>query len=374
MAEISERLLGAGASAKNDWAHASAATSLEFTGEAQIRRGVEVAIGISALASADAGLSKFIDATVRGNAFAEAQASLQLQLPLNLFDEFGVRVGAQAVAQAAAGIEVGLGLSVGDFIALLGVNSESQGLPVELVKLLLDEATMGGKFEVHVAASAMAYASIVIAGKVIDDAGFHITADAGLGLAAGVGFSGGLDIGIRDFRKFYGRAVDRTLTGVVDGIEALLPVEAAHLMPTVRALAPVAAASLRVAYELGDFIAKNSPPNTHQGALDLSNHCVGIILEEAQRFLFNRFLESGLRGFQILITTDIPSLAAGAWDALRPQRQALANVLYRIPDDPFQPTQENAEYWAGLIGRATDLIGQLPVPMSGDLVPTFHRA
>src|SRR4249920_414463 len=102
MAEISERLLGAGAEAKNDWAHASASTSLTFTGEARIRRGVEVAIGISALASADAGLSRFIDATVRGNAFAEAEASLRYQLPLNLFDQFGLTIGAQAVAQAAA--------------------------------------------------------------------------------------------------------------------------------------------------------------------------------------------------------------------------------------------------------------------------------
>ena len=108
MPSISQPLLGAGAQAKNDWAKAEAATSLTFTGEAQFRRGVEIAIGLNALASADAGLSRFVDAAVRGNAFAEATASLQLQLPLNLFDDFGLAIG----AQAAAGIEAGLGLSI----------------------------------------------------------------------------------------------------------------------------------------------------------------------------------------------------------------------------------------------------------------------
>jgi hypothetical protein len=108
MANISQQLLGAGASAKNDWTKAQAETSLTFTGHAEFRRGFEIEIGLNALATADAGLTKFIDATVRGNAFAEAKAGLQLQLPLNLFDQFGLAVGAQAVAQAAAGIEAGL--------------------------------------------------------------------------------------------------------------------------------------------------------------------------------------------------------------------------------------------------------------------------
>ena len=71
--------------------------------------------------------------------FAEAKAALRVQLPLNLFKDFGLTIGAQAVAQAAAGIEVGLGLAIGDFIALLRENPESEGLPIELVVLLLHE-------------------------------------------------------------------------------------------------------------------------------------------------------------------------------------------------------------------------------------------
>jgi hypothetical protein len=368
MASISEPLLGAGASAKNDWGRAEAATSLTFTGEAQFRRGFEIAIGLNALASADAGLSKFVDAAVRGNAFAEATASLRGQMPLNLFDEFGLAIGAQAVAQAAAGIEAGLALSAGDFIALLGQNRDSMGLPLDLVALLLDEATLGGKFEIHVAAAAMAYASIQITGKVVKEAGFRVTADAGLGAAAGVGFGGSLDLGIRDFRKFYGRAVDLAVNSIVDQLSRLLPDDLKPLLPRIRALAPVAATALRVAYEIGDYLAKDLPKTPHQDALDLSNHCVGVVLEEAQRFLFGQFLEAGLRSLQRLVARDVPHLAQGAWNRLMPQRRALADVLYRMPAEPFQPTDQNAAYWSELIAKATDLVAQLPTTTGAEVI------
>ena len=109
-------------------------------------------------------------------------------------------MGAQAKAQAAAGIEVGLGLKVGDFIQLVRENPEALGLPLELILLLLEEVSVGGIVEVHVAASAMAYASITITGNVIDQpgrpAGFYYTVDAGLGLAAGVGSAIGLVVGV----------------------------------------------------------------------------------------------------------------------------------------------------------------------------------
>jgi hypothetical protein len=367
MADFSQPLLGAGAEAKNDWAHASAETGVTFTGFGEVRRGFEIEIGINALATADAGLSNFIDATVRGNAFAEAKASLRCQLPLNLFKDFGIVIGAQAVAQAAAGIQVGLGLAIDDFIVLLRQNPESQGIPIDLVLLLLDEATIGGNFEVHVAASAMAYASIQIAGEIVENPGFHYLVDAGLGLAAGVGFSGGLDLGIRNFRRFYGRAVDLTVDSVVEGLTPALSQSQPQLLRVLQAVSPASKMSLRIAYEIGDYIARNRPSPNQQGAVDLSNHCVGILLEEAQRFLFGRFLEAGLKSLERLVLEDIPTLPAGVWEQLRPQRVALANVLFRMPADPFQPTNENASYWAELITSALDLVARLATPL-GDKV------
>ena len=149
---LSQPLLGAGAAAHNDWASASARTSLDFSARAEFKRGINVVIGLEALAQADAGIAQFVAATVRGNAFAEAEAGVQIQFPLNLFQSFGLAVGAQAKAQAAAGIEVGLGVVVGDFIELIERDPEAVGIPFELVLLLLEEVNLGGKFEVHVAA------------------------------------------------------------------------------------------------------------------------------------------------------------------------------------------------------------------------------
>lgn len=368
MASLSQPLLGAGASAKNDWGRARAATSLTFTGNAEFRRGFELEIGLNALATADAGLSRFIDASVRGNAFAEARVNLQCQFPLNLFEQFGLAVGAEAVAQAAAGIEVGLGLVVGDFVALIRQNPESHGLPLDLLVLLLEEAKVGGHFEVHVAATAMAYASVQIVGEVVKDPGFHIQVDAGLGLLAGVGFSGGLDLGLRDFRRFYGRAVDRTVGSVVEGLSRSLAARNEPLLPVVKAMAPVASASLRLAYELGAYIVQHSPAQNRQEASNLANHCVGIVLEEAQRFLFQQFVEAGLRSFERLVSQQVPTLGRGVWDGLLPQRRALADALRAIPAEPFQPIPANVAYWSALIARATDLIAPLPPAASTDVV------
>src|SRR5712692_6777909 len=375
---LNQPLLGAGASAGNDWSSASAATALNFTGQAQFKRGFIVAIGLDALATADASLSKFVAATVRGNAFAEAQASLQLRFPLNLFDSFGLAVGAQAKAQAAAGIEVGLGLKIGDFILLVRQNAEALGLPLELILLLLEEVDILGIVEVHVAASAMAYASVTITGNVIDKpgkpAGFYYTVDAGLGLAAGIGFSARAGAGFKDFRHFYGRAVDRTVDVTLADVAALLPADQPAVAAILDALAPVAKTAFRTAYEVGHYIATNSPGTSQADALNLANHCVGMVLEEAQRFLFHRFLQTGLSGISDFVTHEAAALASGVWNGLKPKRQALATALYRMPAEPFEPTQDNINYWRDLLTQGLNLVAALPGTTGDKLTRGFALA
>ncbi len=361
---LGQPLLGAGAAARNDWASASARTALDFTAKAEFKRGVNAVIGIEALASADAGLSQFIAATVRGNAFAEATAGVQVQFPLNLFDNFGVAVGAQATAQAAAGIEAGLGLAVRDFVELIESDPDATGIPFELILLLLEEVDCGGKAEVHVAASAMAYASLQITGAVIDrpgrPAGFQYLVDAGLGLAAGVGFSGGLQLGFKDFRHFYGRAVDLCVDRTAADLKALLADGGPPAQALAGAFAPVAKVALRLAYELGDFIIKNNPANSSAATLTLTNHCVGIILEETQRFLLERFVESGLGAARRALQGGAGTLTGQAWDALLPQRRALADRLRAMPEDPFQPDAANRAYWRSLQQEMLAFAGGLP--------------
>jgi hypothetical protein len=213
----------------------------------------------------------------------------------------------------------------------------------------------------------MAYASVQIVGEVVKDPGFHVFVDAGVGLAAGVGFSGGLSLGLRDFRRFYGRAVDRTIGTVTEGLSASLIVDHATLVPIVKAMAPIAATALRVAFEIGSYIAKNNPGNTKQDAFHLANHSVGIVLEEAQRFLFERFIEAALTTFQRLVEREVPTLGRGVWDGLLPQRRALADSLRAMPAEPFQATSDNATYWADLIGKAANLVAGLPSSASAEV-------
>src|SRR5690349_8605 len=96
--DLSQPLLSAGASAKCDFAAAQARTGLDFDLDLQFKRGAKLEIGLGAYADASAELSKFIRASIEGTAFAEARAGVQLQLPLNLFDEFGFSAKAEAIA------------------------------------------------------------------------------------------------------------------------------------------------------------------------------------------------------------------------------------------------------------------------------------
>jgi hypothetical protein len=140
-------------------------------------------------------------------------------------------------------------------------------------------------------------------------------------------------------------------------------------MPVLRALVPVAGTCFRVAYEIGDFLANQQQQAKHdpQGAANICNHVVGIILEEAQRFLFNRFVDVGLRSIERLVTDDVPNLAQGLWDGLLPQRRALADVLRRMPAEPYQPTDDNLSYWSDLIARTASLIAALPSSASDEV-------
>src|SRR5690349_21366126 len=148
--DYSQPILGAGASAQTDFAAAQARTALNFRGTARLKRGINIELGLEAFADASAELSKFVQASIEGTAFARAKAGVQLQLPLNLFGEFGLAARAEAIAEAAAGVGVDLGLTIGDFILLAQRDQDLIGLPLELLLLFLEEVSIGGAFEVNV--------------------------------------------------------------------------------------------------------------------------------------------------------------------------------------------------------------------------------
>ena len=107
-------------------------------------------VGLEAFADASAGISKFIKASMEGDRFARAKAGVRLELPLNLFKEFGFSVRAEAIAEAAAGLKADLGISVGDFILLVKRDPNMIGFPLEIFLLFLEEVQIGGEFEINV--------------------------------------------------------------------------------------------------------------------------------------------------------------------------------------------------------------------------------
>lgn len=121
-----------------DWGQASASGKLNLLAAAELRRGLNLGIGAEALVELSGSVRKFraVDANAQASAAARVQA--QVQVPLDLFSEAGFALRLQAVAEAAVGISLGVGLSVGDFLALAEANPRMKGAPLRLLALLLE--------------------------------------------------------------------------------------------------------------------------------------------------------------------------------------------------------------------------------------------
>lgn len=367
---FSQPVLGAGANAKTDYAAAQANAGLNFIGSARFKRGLKAELGLRAFIEGSASFSKFINAGIEGTAFARAQAGIQLQLPLNLFDEFGLSARAEAIAEAAAGIEASLGISIGDFILLAKNDAALTGLPLEIFIMFMEEVSIGGKFELNVSFTAKAHASLSVSGTVIekpgDKAGFYYTATAGAGLAKGVGM--GLKAGaeFRDFRRFYGRAVNKSVDTTISEILYKLPKESINSFPipeidlraALEAFGAISKMALRIAYESGVKISEYKPGNSKADNARLCEEVIKVFLEESQRFLISKILESGFNSFREILEEKISSIPAGIWNSssVKKLRKDLAATLLSMPDEPFNPTAENIDYWTKLVQNAVNFL------------------
>ena len=117
-ARLDQDVFAAGGTVATDWAQAGGNAQVSVAAGAQVRRGLNLDLGIQALASVDASVGKFLSAEVSGQASASASVTAQIQAPMNLFQEMGFAVRLQAIAELAAAVQVGLGLKIGDFLEL----------------------------------------------------------------------------------------------------------------------------------------------------------------------------------------------------------------------------------------------------------------
>jgi hypothetical protein len=366
--ELTGNLLGASANfTADDWLNAGASAGFDFTLAANLRRGIDVGAGAQALVALDASIRKFIAADVTGEAHAAARVGARVQVPLDLFDEAGAVVRAEAVAEAAASISLAIGLSIGDFLELAGNDPHMRGVPLQLLRILLEETTIQGGVMAKASAAAMAYASIAMTGRLIESGdnkpGFTVAAEAGVGLKAGAGFKVFARLGVDDPRRLIRRTIDIAVDETLAAASAAVPED---IKPLVAELRTPAKIGLRSAVEVGFALAEQAAAGSFNpdAGPALALRCVQVALEEAQRDLLERVTELAIN----TLRTSLPHLPItdASWAQCQAQRNALASLLDACPLEPFEDTAANRQYWLDLARAAADVGAALGTPSQGD--------
>ncbi len=338
----------------DDWGSVAGGGSLDMRAEAELKRGFDLELGAEALVSIDASVAKFLTADLRGQANAAARVKAQVQVPLDLFSEAGVAIRLQAIAEAAASIELGIGLQTGDFLALAETDPRMRGVGLRLLAALFAEAKISGGVRAKAAVSAMAYANIALTGTVLPPpggkAGFTVAAEAGLGLKAGAGYRVFVTFGLDQPSRLVRRCTDILVDEVLDrvGDHLLNPAERV-LLDELRTPAKIA---IRVCYELGAELGRN-PNFAGARAEVVAQRCAEVALEEAQRYLLDRLADMGFTQFQTAFQA--LNYAENTWNAAQPERFALADRLTAAPEDPFEPTATAQAFWVGVVADGVSL-------------------
>ncbi len=367
--DANKNILSAGASyAADDWASVGAEASLDFQLEAQLRRGIDLGIGAEAGVRIEGGLQKYLSADVQGQASAAARVRAQVEVPLDLFDEAGLAIRLQAIAEAAAGVSLGIGLKVGDFIALAETDPRMRGVPLDLLKVFLHELEIQGGVMAKAAAAAMAYANLAITGRLIksgaDLPGFTIAAEAGVGLKAGAGFKVFARFKVADPRRLIRRSIDIAVDGGIDAVvRQIADRSARRLLDELRTPAKIA---LRTTFELGLTLAENQGTFSTNDGGKVALRCVQVALEETQRYVLERAVDFASGQLRAALR-DI-GFSNARWQAARPERRALADRLRALPEEPFEATQANRDYWHAVITEtiavAAALSGNNAIPVA----------
>ncbi|MEM7119181.1 MAG: hypothetical protein AAF614_42580 [Chloroflexota bacterium] len=348
--DLSQSLITAEADVTaGDWGKAAAGLSLDIQAQATLNRGIDVQLGASALAELSASFSKFVAADAELRAAASARLKGQIQAPLDLFNESGMAVRLQAVAEASILVRLALGLNFGDFLALAEQDPNIQGVPAELLRIFLEESEVQAGVLGKAAFSAMAYANLVISGRLVatDDfpAGFTVAGEYGMGLKGGVGFQLFANIGFKDTGRAIRRTVDVLVDAAMTEMQAYVPDPAQReILSFFRAPAKMV---LRAGFEVGYALAESAPTFATDGG-DLAERTVQVLMEELQRFILEQLNTLGTLLFKrALAELNIPQKR---WEDSKPQREHFAQLLRALPPDPFDVTDaNNVAYWAELV-------------------------
>lgn len=358
MPSVEQSILSASANYDADNWDSGATGDLVFRAVAQPKRGINLELGIGALAQVDAAFHKFLSADLEARAEASARLKGQIQVPMDLFSEAGLAVRLQAVAEAGVSVRLGIGLSTGDFLELAESDPRIRGASAKLLHIFLEELEIQGGVLAKAAISAMAYVNVSVIGRLIEDpnpashlpAGFTIAGEFGLGLKGGAGWQVFARMGLRDPRALIRRSVDVLVDEVVTEIAAHVGDEHARtLLDGLRAPAKMA---LRSGFELGLSLVEETSTFS-DAAPELARRSVMVMLEEMQRYLLEKLVKLAADRFeQALVDLGV---SPTRWNDAQTERDRLASTLRSVPDDPFSPTTENASYWLDVLSDSIDV-------------------
>jgi hypothetical protein len=358
--DLSQPVLGASASAATGWGSIESQGNVNFTGQLEANRGFLLNFGVGAMAEVSGAIRKFLAVDLQGDATAEARILAQLQVPMDLFSQAGFAAELKATAEAAVGVQLRLGLTLGDFIAAVKADPAMAGVPAKVFQAFIEEVSIGGGVHAKAAVSAMVYAGVVVAGRLVPDQanppGFTISAEAGAGLKAGGGYRVHANLDIANPRRMVARVIDALVDETLGEIGKLLPDDAPEQhRELLLAAAPAAKIALRNVFELGELIATSQAPQDAAGAQRLALRCVQVVLEETQRFVVERVTRLGLDLVKDLLGSGI---SQSQWDGARAEREQLAASLGSMPAEPFLAVQSNLDYWTQLIADILLLAAQ----------------
>lgn len=350
--DLSQSILSAAADYEAGPFSAGASADLTIHGTAQLKRGVNLGVGIGVMGALDAAFRYFLAADVEVRAQASAALKGQLQVPMDLFSEAGVALRLQAAAQAGVSARLAIGLNMGDFIALAEQDPRIQGVPAKLLRIFLEEVEVQGGVLVRAAVAAKAYVNVSISGRLLPDTsvanpapeGFTIAGEMGAGFKGGVGWQVFANLGLRDTRRMIRRSVDVAVDEAV--LQASEFVDDEQMLAVLATLRAPAKMALRTGFELGLTLAEQSDLFADAGP-ELARRAVVVLLEEAQRFLLRLLMDLATETFQAAL--DHLGASPEVWDETEPQRLHLASTLAAPPPDPFDLSTEAVAYWLSVV-------------------------
>lgn len=343
-------LFAADAGVASDWGEAKGSAQVKLPANLQLNRGAAVELGLMGYLRGEAAFQKYIAAQVTGQIGAQARVKGQIQMPMNLFREVGFAVRLQAIAEVSAGIEAGVGISIGDFIDLAKSQLQLRGLPLQLFTIFMEEVDIGASLSAKAAFTAQAYANLVCSGRLVGDdttdPGFNFTFGYGYGWKGGYGMRVSARAGFKDVSRLVARSVDVIVDETIDGILLTLPADQPTERTLLQASRPVVKIAARVAYETGEYLVTEASPFSADGAQKVALRVVQVILEECQRALLREMIDDALRSFEAWLEAELSAIDGGTFASLRPQREGLAAHLRAMPNEAFDLRDSTAlEYW-----------------------------